>query len=73
MVTPGADQAVRQQGTSQMRISEGANVVAISNGHVLIIDLFPQLKNASCDECHTNGTQLIHHTGVVRVPTASSL
>ena len=57
MVTSGADQAVRQQGTSQMSSSEGAKFVANANGHVLIIDMFPQLKTAHA----MNATQMPHN------------
>ena len=54
MVTSGTDQAVRQHGTSQMSSSEATKFVTISEGHVLIPDMFPQLKTAPA----VNATQL---------------
>ena len=54
MVTSGTDQAVRQHGTSQMSNSEAATFVTVSKGHVLILDMFPQLKTALA----VNATQM---------------
>ena len=54
MVTSGTDQAVRQHGTSQMTNSEAATLVTVSEGHVLILDMFPQLKTTLA----VNATQM---------------
>ena len=54
MVSSGTDQAMRQHGTSQMSKSEAATFVTVSEGHVLILDMFPQLKTALA----VNATQM---------------
>ena len=54
MVTSGIDQAVGQHCTSQMNNSQAATFVTVSGGHVLILDMFPQLKTALA----VNATQM---------------
>ena len=46
MLTSGTDQAVMQHGTSQISNSEAATFVTVSEGHVLLLDMFPQLQAA---------------------------
>ena len=54
MVTSGADQAVRQYGTSQMSSSEAIILMPIAEDHVLIPAMFPKLKTVPA----VNATQM---------------